>query len=308
MTIKKEQEYKYLLRTYSMVSENLKSDSIKSDELPDIIIGFCIVIERVLKIGLYRKNPVLIYDNGWLKDENNLVCIVKRKKNQIETIKKDKLISRYNLVFEGRFTKDEVEIIDEIYLLRNQFIHSHEKDKNILINEEEIVKRIGTVWEKISIEAVKILGGGFKKVQPNKKYTEEELKEIIEKKFKEECEEVRKIVESDKNKNIFPTIRATSDLAVYPVTSESFFSHPLSGSEKCPRCGFVGFKKDVNRFYGVYGFGDEDDSGIYICNNCHLELTEKQYNIAKRMRYGRWHMEDFIREQIKKDSEVEDLG
>ena len=65
-----EKNYKYLLRIYSLVDEYLAGTSTDPENLPEIIISFCVVTEKIFKIQLYRRNPILVYENVKIKDNS----------------------------------------------------------------------------------------------------------------------------------------------------------------------------------------------------------------------------------------------
>jgi hypothetical protein len=128
----KNKNYKYLIRLYSLVDDYLANHRDQYDNLPEVIISFCIVVERVLKIKLHQKNPVLIFDSSRFRDNNVFITIVKNKELNIETIKASEAISRYKLIFKNKFSDDEIQAILNIYEKRNHLIHSHKSDDIIL--------------------------------------------------------------------------------------------------------------------------------------------------------------------------------
>ncbi|MCK5466781.1 hypothetical protein KAI56_04795, partial [Candidatus Parcubacteria bacterium] len=155
--IKKKQNYKYIIRLYSFVDEYLSDVPEKHKNLPDVIVSFCIVTEKLFKIKLYKKNPVLVYENKKIKDNDALISVVKKKEsNNMETIGIGETINRYKLVFDGKFSSDEMQALIDIYKVRNHFIHSYKSDDDMLSDSENIVKKMGTVWEKISVQAISI--------------------------------------------------------------------------------------------------------------------------------------------------------
>lgn len=185
-----EGNYEYLLRLYSQVDDYLADIPSKQENLPEIIVAFCITIEKLFKIRLHGENPVLVYDNTKIKENDALVAIIKEKELSIETIRIAETINRYKLMFENDFSDDEMQVLIDIYNTRNHFIHGYKPDGDLLLDKENIVKKMGTVWEKISIQAVSIFGKDLIKAnKPKKKYSEEELEKVL-------IEEVKKKIQS----------------------------------------------------------------------------------------------------------------
>lgn len=281
---RKKENYQYLLRLYSLVDEYLSDVSGESD-LPEIVIAFCIVIEKIFKIKLYKENPVLVYENAKIKDSNALISVIKGKELNIDTIKIRESIARYKLMFDGEFSDDEMQVLIDIYNIRNHFVHGFKSDEDILTDRENIVKKMGTVWEKISVMAVATFGKRIIKAnEPKKKYSKEELENVL-------TEEVRKKIESYENKNSDFLHAGTFAFA----HSNDYSCRPIDFSgEICPRCGACGFSKSDNgvnslEFIRVNtnplsAYPLSPSSNLYVCKKCNLELTEKEYEIAKKLK------------------------
>ena len=47
---KQKESHKYLITLYARVDEYLGDDNADPDQLPDIVVSFCIVIERLLMV------------------------------------------------------------------------------------------------------------------------------------------------------------------------------------------------------------------------------------------------------------------
>lgn len=275
--INTKKNYQYLLRLYSAVDEYLSNIPAKQENLPEVIVSFCVVTEKIFKIKLHKENPVLVYENIKIKEEDALVAVIKEKELNIETIKIRETISRYKSIFDDEFSDDEMQAMIDIYNARNHFMHGYKSDNEVLSDRENIVKKMGTVWEKISAQAISIFDKDLIKAnKPKKKYSEEELEKVL-------IEEVRKKIENPENDDIFSS-------AVDP----SFAFSPFTNNEKCPRCGSYGFSTDnlINSdvylsavssvsLLSRYGISD-----LYKCKRCHLELTKKEYEIAKDIKSG----------------------
>lgn len=270
------QNYQYLLRLYSFVDEYLADIPAKQENLPDVIVSFCIVTEKLFKIKLHKKNPVLVYENSKIKENDALVFVIKKKEsNDMITVGIQKTIDRYKLMFDGEFSDDEMKILEDIYKVRNHFIHGYKSDEDILSDSENIVKKMGTVWEKISAQAVSVFSRKFIKAnKPKKKYSEEELEKVL-------IEEVKKKIESQRN-YLDDVFKAQSIHSAYDSLN-------ING-EKCPRCGTYEFFIDtsnsdifsatsVNMYNPIRASSD-----LYKCKKCNLELTRKEYEIAKKIK------------------------
>ncbi len=274
---RKKANYKYLSFLYSRVSDFLSNEDIAQEDLPDAIVSFCIVVEKVLKVKLHKRNPVLIFETSSVKDDDALSAVALKKEKNIETVKIENIIKRFGIVFRRIFTPDELQALRDIYEVRNCFVHGYKADDEIIFDEENVVKKMGTIWEKISKIAVSLFGReNVKDGKPKKKYTQEELEKVLE-------EEVRKMITPPRDRFGFGALLTTQP-------GVSWFEHPYMAGDKCPRCGSPSFSlgDTGNSLTGSpYGtitkLGFLTDSSLYKCKKCNLELTEKQYEIAKRI-------------------------
>lgn len=287
MEEKNNKNFKYLLGLYSLVDDYLANVPTKQENLPDVVVSFCIATEKIFKIKLHKKNPVLVYENCKTKEDDALIAIIKERELDIETIRIRETVSRYNLMF-NFFSEDEIQVLFDIYNIRNHFVHGYKSDDNILLEKENIVKKMGTVWEKISIEAVSIFGKDLiKSNKPKKKYSEEELEKVL-------IEEVRKKIQSTDEYNVFSVISPRGFNYQNPISSErlSVIAPTAYGfmgvGDQCPRCGSYDFSLDSQDFNSVslnslYNYG-KTFSDLYKCKKCNLELTKKEYEIAKKLK------------------------
>lgn len=276
--MRKEKKYRYLLHLYSQTDQYL-ANTLASENLPEMIVSFCICVEKIFKIRLFKKNPLLIFDNSKIKENDRLVSLVKRKYLTTETIRFNELLIRYKLMFPKKFSDEEIQVLIDIYNIRNHLLHSHNDDEEILSDPEKIIKKMGTVWEKISKEATIIFGQSLIKAnKPRKKYSEEELESLL-------IAEVRKKIESTRKKeSLYSSIMGT-----YERKFEDFSFNP--SAEKCPRCDKFTFElESLNK--DIYSplittamifDSPKRYSGLYLCNSCNLELTKKEYEIAKKI-------------------------
>ena len=136
---------------------------------------------------------------------------------------------------------------------------------------------MGTVWEKISLQAISLFGKSeIKANKPKNKYSKKELEMIL-------IEEVKKKIK--KNTYNYDTLSNIDDAFAYSPYS------PFFNTEKCPRCGSYGFSIDNASNSDIfssdafilsrYGFSD-----LYKCKKCHLELTKKEFDIVKEIGSG----------------------
>lgn len=260
--------YKYILFLYNKVNDFLIKDRMNHKDLPDIIVSFCIIIEKVLKIKLYNKNHLLVFEISQLKDGDCFSIIALGQEVSVETAKIETITNRFKIVFPEIFTSDEIQAIKDVYLKRNEYVHGYKSDDKIDINTEDIIKKMSTVWEKISQIAISLFGkSNIKNAKPKNKYSQLELEKALK-------DEVRKMITPPRNSFI------TSYSSYEPVEPVSRFNFSLIGNEKCPRCGNFSMSKDDK--VGVF-YINSPENQLYKCNFCHLELTEKQYQIAKEI-------------------------
>lgn len=284
MASRKNSNYKYLLSLYARVDDFLSKDA--QEELPDVIVSFCIVNEKTLKLKLYNKNPLLIFDQSTFKVDDALSAIALKKERDIETAKVQTILNRFGIVFKNVFTPDEIQALIDIYAVRNYFVHSYIPDDKIIFDPEDMVKKMGTVWEKISKIAIALFGKeNIKNGRPKKKYTEKELEQVLE-------TEVRKMIEPLQKKR---EIYALDEYIDVGASVKTLWRH-----DECPRCGAPYFSTDDQKdewtaiatdfarpIYTKYPWVQK--SVLYKCKKCNLELTEKQYEIAKNIIDNRFH-------------------
>lgn len=276
---KKKTNHKYLSSLYFRVDEFLSHDPIDKDALADVIVSFCVVVEKILKIKLHKKNPLLVFDFSVLKADGVISTIALKKEKTIDTAKINEIINRFSLVFPKIFTSDEFQALHDVYVVRNFLVHGYKPDDAISFNPDDIVSKMGTIWNKASLLVIALLGKEkIKSNKPKRKYTAEELENVL----KEE------VLTKIKRNN---PLGYTLDYALATAYEDHF-------SEKCPRCRTHGFKIQRNSdtwssivddtsavVFGAYshmlpnyGYG-----GFYKCTKCGLELTEKEYEIAKNV-------------------------
>lgn len=273
--------YQYLLRLYSLVSDYLAANFSKEENLIEIIIAFCTVAEKLFKIRLHGESPVLVYENLKLKEDDALISVIKGKELNIETVKIRETLNRYRLMFQDEFSEDEIQVLIDIYNIRNYIIHGYKPDDNILSDQENIVKKMGTVWEKISNQAVSIFGDDLIRAnKPKKKYSEEELEEVL-------TEEVKKKIKTARENWPFFGVgdgRVKIQNSVFTVRPSSFSSVLGFYGERCPRCGAEEFSLDESGSDPFIPYSPSRTfSDLYKCRNCNLELTRKEYEIAKKL-------------------------
>ena len=138
----------------------------------------------------------------------------------------------------------------------------------------DIVKKMGSVWEKrVEPLAVSFFGKrNIKQVKPTKKYSEQELYTVL-------ANEVREKIKVMGSQYYFDTVFTTSD-KVY----DGYGRGGLHIGESCPRCLKSTFgHKNLQPFPSFSGsFGN---SNLYKCTACGLELTQKEFDIAKELTF-----------------------
>ena len=280
--------HKYLISLHSRVDEFLSNNG-DAVVLPDAVVSFCIIVERIIKNKLYDKNPVLVFDNSKLKDIDCLISIVDKKDKNIETVKMFDALDRFNKVYEGTFSEDEIQVIKDIYFVRNNFVHGYKIDNDSLI-EEDIIKKLGTVWEKVSNQSKDVLGESDLKIsQPKKKYSEEELEKVL-------VEEVKKKIMPEDN--FVHVIHPYDGNAVWQDftsnTDNPFVVSPhtfVYQGEQCPRCKtfslvWDGVDSDLlfgPVYFNMYNNPEKSPSNLYKCKKCNLELTKREYELVKSL-------------------------
>ena len=274
-------KYTFLLQHYNKVNEYLSNENPPKEDFPDIVLSFCVVVEKILKIKLHKKNPILVFDTGKIKDVDSLSMVVLKKEKNIETSKIYEIARRFRLIFSKDFSEDEEQALIEIYNTRNHFVHSYKPDNKIFFDRDDLIKKMGTIWEKISTLAISLLGKQeIKESRPKKKYTEDELERVLE-------NEVREMIKPEEGIAPFGVRRGLA-----------FADFSLNTGEKCPRCGSLtltlGNGENNLPYRGIALSGavssafvspySSGNPNLYKCTTCNLELTEKQYGIAKKIK------------------------
>ena len=92
-------------------------------------------------------------------------------------------------------------------------------------------------------------------------------------------------------KNAFGPFSIATALDEYPTQMYSRASVLGYSSEECPRCGSYGFSLDDSNLdvFSVTAvtssiYSTNRTSNLYKCRKCGLELTKKEYEIAKKLK------------------------
>lgn len=276
--------YSFLLRNYSRVNQYLSKKSPNEDEFTDMVISFCVVVEKVFKIKLHRKNPFLVFDPSRFKDRDAFIRIALKKENSIETSKFNEIVIRFKEVFNEVLNEDEEQILLDIYKVRNKLIHSYKPDNKLSIDRNDLLKKMGTVWEKISdITARLFTKEQIEKRTPKKKYTEKELENVLEKEVREMIKPKRRGIRAHTSTKKYKSSVFLDDESVFSNSVFDIRSSPYGiHKKKCPRCGEMTFSKEDD-FTDVILPSYSESPNLYKCGNCDLELTERQYRIAKKL-------------------------
>lgn len=290
---RKTKEYDYLLQLYSRVNKYLSDNRPKPEELEEVIVSFCVVVERVLKMKLHAKNPILIFDVSRLKDDETISALALRTDTTIETINIQSTLNRFKILFKKTFSEEEIISIKETYKVRNSLVHSYLSEEKVITDKEDLIKRMSFIWPKISKLTKSVLGKErILSSKPKKSYTELEFK---------------KAIVDELMKKIKQPVRSSYSLGVGTTFSDGFSvanglttPYPSSGTE-CPRCSSMQFSINNEPFhasgFGIggsanifepilyassgYGFGGSTVQ-IYKCKNCNLELTQNEYELVKK--------------------------
>lgn len=280
------QKHEYLLRMYALVNDYFSEDNIDFNFLPEIVVAFCTVVEKILKIELYEKNPFLVFDQLKLKDDDicSVIAINKESCN-IETIKIENVLTRYNIIFEDEFSEEEINTVLEIYRIRNFFVHGYKIDRELSYDKEDVVKKMGTVWGKIIKIANKIYGEeNIRNVVPKKRYSNEELHAVL-------TREVKEKISNHERYNIVGVVANTQ----YSLEDSMLTPFAFDHSNKCPRCDSFGFSLKPNNksaydllstmtgsVFHVDNLNSSNNQ-LYRCPHCGLELTKLEFEIAKKI-------------------------
>ncbi len=274
----KKNEHKYLLYLYNKVNKFLSSKNVEIDEcFPEKLVSFCVVIEKLIKIRLYKKNPVLIFALASFKDINLLIAIINGQDKKIKTIEIDLLLERCKSFFPKFLTENELSALREIYHIRNQFIHSYKSDDCNEYDKLDVINKMGSIWDKVSAYAVTFFGNDLiVKHQPKLKYTDEQLNKVLE-------DEVRTKINNTESE-IGVLLRYNRD------DNYNHFELLQLGTNVCPRCGSNGFElNDSHDFKFAIDYQPIWDMknkflDLYKCRSCNLELTRKEFDIAKKIK------------------------
>ncbi|MEK7646840.1 MAG: hypothetical protein AAB378_00510 [Patescibacteria group bacterium] len=277
---KKRSNHKYLLHLYAQVDDFLSNQNVERGASPESIVSFCTVVEKILKLKLHNKNPILVFDALSAKDDHAISMIALKKELDIKTARIGNILTRFQIMFGGIFTSDELQALRDIYEVRNCFMHGYKSDDKINFDPEDIVKKMGTIWERVSKIAVSLFGKtNIQESRPKKKYSKQELERAL-------IDEVKIKVGQKRSRY------RTNIFGISPGV-DMVGANYWSNDSKCPRCGAYGFafqKQQEDFLYNfnridVYGNDSSNSAlvGLYKCLQCNLELTAKEYEIARKI-------------------------
>lgn len=271
--------HKYLLSLYHRVDDLLSGD-VSEGNLPDLVVSFCTITEKILKIKLHNKNPLLVFDTSYLRDNISFSIAALKKEKDTKTAKIDDIIERFEIVFKKGLRSGEFQALRDVYKVRNNFVHGYKPDNEIDFDIDDITKKMSTIWLKVSKIAVTLFGKeNIKTPKPKKTYTEEELEKILE-------EEVRKMISANPVGDLYQFV-VTGSSAYQNFIQEptnAYFDYTIGAGDRCPRCGSYSFLLDGGPSDIFIETLSTMRPRLYKCKKCHLELTEKQYEIAKRIK------------------------
>jgi len=266
-------DYPYLLNLYSKVTDYIDSGGNDADdeEFAEIIVFFCTVVERILKIELHNRNPILVLKAERIKDNSAICAVANSIEHSIETINIFDVIERYKIIYPKAYSENDFISLKNIFQERNGLIHSYCSDNKFLSNKKNILIMMSAVWIILSKQLTDLFGEkNIKKGHPTKKYTEKELENVL-------IEEVTKKIQPINNNPGYLLQYTTPDILSFGMVNET--------GDECPRCGSNGFVKNnqIPEFY-VGSFYLQSSSDLYKCRRCNLELTDKEYAFAKKIR------------------------
>lgn len=286
---RKTKEYKYLLHLYSRVNKYLSDNKPKTEELEEVIVSFCTVVERVLKMKLHSKNPILIFDVSKLKDDDAISALAMKTDTSVETIKIQSTLNRFKILFKKTFSDEELISIKDIYNVRNNLVHSYLSEERVTLDKDDFIKKMSFIWPKISKLTKSLLGKErILSSTPKKSYTEAEFKKAI-------IDELMKKIGQPVKSNYSELLYTSDNIA------NGYSSHN-SYDKKCPRCQLFEFGVSNKKFgasgYGIGGnisvieavlfnsvtslggdLGRYSHPQIYRCKKCNLELTQSEYEL-----------------------------
>ena len=283
MSVKNQkQEYTYLLEAYNITHTYLtkkEADECSSKDFSELVINFWLIVEKILKIRLYQKNPALVFRCSDLQSEDQLIAIAKECEDCINTVKFEKVLNRFKKVFKNVFEVEEIKAIEDIYKVRNNIIHSYKSCEDLDLDEEAAFKKMGSIWTKLTEQAEIILGPSIQKGNPKETYTKEELRKMLEDAVREKIGYNEKI--------------GNDKIDCFVDESEVGPFYDAFRAPTCPRCNTPGFSKKRIRtnnlssepfIYEASQENKKDYSELYKCEECNLELTEEEYKIAKEIK------------------------
>lgn len=279
----KKNKHEYLLRQFQSVNSFLIQDQGNKEVLPEVIVSFCTVVEKIIKIRLYKKNPVLVFNVANLKDEKTLRDVSWKIEGDMETIGFRQLLDRHQLIFRKSFSDEELSALKGIYVARNFYIHGYKDEDKTPFDREDILKKMGTVWEKMVKYAVIIFGKiAIKEGKPKNKYSEEELEAVLTREVKEKISGL----DYSARQAFFGGTTTFGKVGrfINPTTLSNW------ASLECPRCHNQSFSKSdgLSEYgemwtYSPSAIEASARANLYKCSMCNLELTEREYTIAKKL-------------------------
>jgi hypothetical protein len=261
---------KLLISKAKKIAEVIGTDDPTEENVFESIIDFILILEHVLKSLIYDKNKLLIY-NFNPSDNDQIVAILEKKDKSIFTIELSVALLRYFKIFPSSKLVTHGESLEILIKNRNQLEHGIEQRN--MQSRDELIGILTSVFPDFLIIAEEVLGKlpPTKKPKKEKVYSEKDIQDIYEGIV------LSKIGGFQNNLHNFYSDRLSN------ISSPGMFS--LSG-EQCPRCSRFSLSKrdDSSPFISRRSLTYNLDSDIYVCASCNLELTEREYKAALKLK------------------------
>lgn len=271
MKVIKDSKYKSVLNKIKQISDILDIDSPQEEEVHEAVVNFVNILEYIIKKKLFKKNKLLIYEFN-STNVDILKAIISEKVKNINTINVSNSFLRYKKFYpKSKLIKQE-ESIEILIENRNELIHSINL-KNIQ-NKEDLIGILGSVFPILLLDSKEVLGVlTIAKVKKEKIYTEKDIQKIYEDNL---------LAKVNIKKDINPLfVNGFNNLI---ENKQMFFSF---GSEICPRCSNFSLSKKIDApliFSLVERISMGNNSDLYVCSKCNLELTPSEYDTIQKLK------------------------
>jgi len=260
---------KLITKKLDSVANTLRKKSVHKGDLLEAVLNLTFVLEQFFKIKIAKKNILLVYsklpETDQIKKILNKECVENNN-----TIKALDAFNLFKILFPKTRLAKQKQSVELIITARNEIYHHIVPYKKI--NNAELQKLVLTTFHALINDSQTVFKYKAPAKQEGTTFTTEEVEKIFD-----------KVVEKK--------IQKRDSLFTPGMTIAGYYNEPLPISGilsttglECPRCGFYTLQSPTEDLSFVLSASRSFAPGVlYKCQNCHLELTEEEYEAVQRI-------------------------